>query len=536
MYNFSLQNFRIFNEKTSFELNNINVLVGKNNSGKTTLSHGLKLYLNNINNLSLRDMPSRFMACLPIFKFSDSLNSSTHIGTFIRALNNNSPSNSIVFSLTNNNLTVQTTVSRFSRHFTEKDGKMTDHSHNSIAPITKIEFVDNEYDVYLEFDFLSQTSHVIYNYLGNGNCFKKWRKQIESLRGRIERGKRANKVRINPIDINSIQNEMNFIQKAIDFGISTRFDFKSRLITDPEPQEPFDNNFYTSLVQRTGAAISLTNPENDKFIEINALCFEYSRKQVEKLAPYVVLICNGIIEKLHSYLPKDIYTVDTHYLKRSVVYDLSDKNDYLAQIIRDYLNVRIKEDDEEKVFIEKWMDRFEIGEDFKIENFGGECFKLEIIDDVDKPKESIPLLDKGVGSYHIMTILLKLATIMKKHKYEIIPPIIIIEEPEQNLHPKLQSLLADLLLEVSMSPKQHNKDSNGFIFIIETHSEYFVRKSQVIVKNMLKHDKSNQPFAVYYLEKGALPRLMKYQENGTFSNYFGEGFYDEAISLAEQIL
>ncbi len=49
---------------------------------------------------------------------------------------------------------------------------------------------------------------------------------------------------------------------------------------------------------------------------------------------------------------------------------------------------------------------------------------------------------------------------------------VIIEEPELNLHPALQSKLADLFLDVHQMW--------GIDFLIETHSEYILRRSQVI--------------------------------------------------------
>lgn len=51
-----------------------------------------------------------------------------------------------------------------------------------------------------------------------------------------------------------------------------------------------------------------------------------------------------------------------------------------------------------------------------------------------------------------------------------------IEEPENHLHPKLQSLLADMFLDAYTNYNIH--------FIVETHSEYLIRKSQVLVAHM----------------------------------------------------
>lgn len=80
----------------------------------------------------------------------------------------------------------------------------------------------------------------------------------------------------------------------------------------------------------------------------------------------------------------------------------------------------------------------------------------------------------------------------------------------------------------------------GFQFIIETHSEYIVRRAQVFVaQGGYKDDKDamgNSPYAVYYFPQNADPYLMQFRQDGKFSNEFGPGFYDEANNLVFEIL
>jgi predicted ATPase len=51
--------------------------------------------------------------------------------------------------------------------------------------------------------------------------------------------------------------------------------------------------------------------------------------------------------------------------------------------------------------------------------------------------------------------------------------VLLIEEPESNLHPALQSKLAVFFVELA---NKYNKQ-----IIIETHSEYIIRKIQYVV-------------------------------------------------------
>ena len=53
MDSITFKNFRQFKDETTFDLKNINILVGKNNSGKSTLTKGLRLYLDNLKNLRI---------------------------------------------------------------------------------------------------------------------------------------------------------------------------------------------------------------------------------------------------------------------------------------------------------------------------------------------------------------------------------------------------------------------------------------------------------------------------------------------------
>ena len=145
------------------------------------------------------------------------------------------------------------------------------------------------------------------------------------------------------------------------------------------------------------------------------------------------------------------------------------------------------------------------------------------------------LADLGMGANQLVILIFRLAIIIHKQRMRGATPYrptIIIEEPEQNMHPAYQSRLATLFYEV-------NKDY-GFSFIVETHSEYLVRKTQVIVAKQNFADeneiKEKNPFMVYYFPTDGVPYQMLYRKDGNFSNEFGAGFYDEASSLLFEIL
>jgi len=100
-----------------------------------------------------------------------------------------------------------------------------------------------------------------------------------------------------------------------------------------------------------------------------------------------------------------------------------------------------------------------------------------------------------------------------------------IEEPEANLHPNFQSKFADVLLD-SIWKFNHQ-------FLIETHSEYLVRKLQYWVgKGKITPDQVQ----IYYFEKddsnGTKIKPINILKDGSLSDAFGQGFYDEADRIS----
>ena len=118
---------------------------------------------------------------------------------------------------------------------------------------------------------------------------------------------------------------------------------------------------------------------------------------------------------------------------------------------------------------------------------------------------------------------------MRKYKQTQYKPLIAFEEPEQNMHPNWQSHLAEIFDEVRQKE---------FRVLVETHSEYIIRKSQVQVAQMQFADQDdlneNCPISTYYFPTEEKPYKMKYRTDGNFENDFDTGFYDVAADLAFQ--
>lgn len=186
-------------------------------------------------------------------------------------------------------------------------------------------------------------------------------------------------------------------------------------------------------------------------------------------------------------------------------------------------------------FVNKWLNELDIALGLVIDdNTDGLGFKLYL---EKSGGRHINLADEGHGVTQLVSILLHIECIVMQSKidhasgytrdvkdWDVMSgntSCLAIEEPEVSLHPAMQSKLALMFQEAN---------ELGVNFIVETHSEYMVRKTQVIVSSM--KDKSKNPFAVYYFTRDGKAYELGYDESGAFNRQFGTGFLDEARNLA----
>jgi predicted ATPase len=142
--------------------------------------------------------------------------------------------------------------------------------------------------------------------------------------------------------------------------------------------------------------------------------------------------------------------------------------------------------------------------------------------------------DAGMGTLQLLTVLLRMTSVLYDFFYSSNQSsIIIFEEPELNIHPALQSKLADLFYEV------HCLSDGKINIVVETHSEYVIRRSQVLVaENKLETQPNQNPFKIYYFNDEGDKKHYKidYDEDGILKKNFGNGFFDEASSNTLKLL
>jgi len=234
-----------------------------------------------------------------------------------------------------------------------------------------------------------------------------------------------------------------------------------------------------------------------------------------KLIDFTEIALNLNVDHLSPFrfLPKDFYP------KNALGTNIESKMSEDIKIHKKIMSTVKKKEYHE--FIKKYLRVFEIGESFKYVDtkVDGVTIGSSII--ITDKKGSTQLKDKGFGSGQIFSIIMKVASMkFSNSNNSISNRTLLIEEPECNLHPALQSKLTKMFSEIA--------DEDNIRIIAETHSEYIIRKSQ----NLIKDEPNKKSFSTYYIDdkKGIYPLI--YNDNGTFKNGFGPGFFDESSTLA----
>ncbi len=214
----------------------------------------------------------------------------------------------------------------------------------------------------------------------------------------------------------------------------------------------------------------------------------------------------------------------THPEKQKRSYDIKDE-DAINQILNRIFDLKEKHDDSDTkfsfAFIDKWTKEFGVETLRPRQNKTLNRNYIEI-------NETDNIMDYGLGTTQIANILLAIQTASYKGWSKFARPTVLIEEPESNLHPNYQSKLADLLVDATIN--------FNIQFIIETHSEYLIRKLQFLTaKNII----SPQETVIHYFsdpkqlnEGEEQVKEIKIKKNGVLTHEFGTGFLDEADNLA----
>lgn len=504
MKQIGFKNFRRFQDFPVIDLAPVTLFVGENNAGKSTVVKAILALLDFLNSNVADDGFNDANTSILNQQFYFNKSYFTHIGTFQRALNNNADEDKIIFEIAFD--TFKFTI--------EVIGDRKDEQAIS-GRISRMLVTLLEYNIDFDYDFREDNVHVVFHHNPN------------------------------PLWESDTSHSYKLLQEQ-DKRIKNKYygSFKEDVVIDVRisgaNSHPFGNN--------VSALMSIV------LAKINATVSDAKRGKEQLYLPFVQnIVIEGLddtrlqfltansrlFERLMTSLPSSLQSdfsgaaveyIYAHAVTQTVIYSAKDINDYFVRTIHEFANQRVLPGSPIHGFIVKWMKEFKIGSDYEINSVGGEAHVVKI---TNNDGTTVNLADKGMGSIQMMILLFRLATKMAQSGVglggKLKSSTIIVEEPEQNLHPMLQSKLAELFYSMNQE--------YGFRFIIETHSEYLIRRTQALVGSSFRDNTEFvNPFKVYYFPADGTPYDMPYAKTGRFEEQFGTGFFDEATKWNREVL
>lgn len=467
---FGLENFRVFKDYTWFDFAPITILTGPNNSGKSSLNRGLKLM------------------CDPLRANSSEL----QLGGHDRVINKNSEKKDV-----ESKISIPYWLDNYPTIGTKTSVKL--EIFRSMSLTGSIVGGDKIFRIFLGDKLILESQMIGLSFYFDFATFYAGIKPLE-------------REEYDQLAILSHQSE-----KAEDV-----LSFYSKSINTKQG-EPKQGHNFDLFPQRN----DYSEPEKEGPVNLCMILESFG------LTPYQCRYIDQAIIGDINKVAKDIFERIKYLPFRGKVmrnYGLSEDNQWVGLIKKYQSTLEMIEhigDDEEDLtilggqylFIKRWLQKFNVSEEIKpfIDNqFGFQSLEVN----------GRPLIEQGTGIAQIVYILLSIALNPEHDK------IFLIEEPEANLHPKFQSLLADMFIDAAKT--------FDIQFIIETHSEYLIRKMQYLTA---KKEVACTDTVIYYFHDpnnvpAGEPQVKKIEilEDGSLSSDFGAGFFDEATNWKFELM
>ena len=507
---FGLENFRVFKDYTWFDFAPITILVGPNNSGKSSLIKALLLLKDAKIDLSQENYSLTGYKRTKIPK----LNFENHVLNLMgleNVINNN------------NKTTIPFYLSFDDRFFKEKLVLCIEFSEKNHSFFYQLQFKNGEilyrlgtdnniyFDITLFFKMLINNEiEEIVEIEQESN--QKLRKKIEAQNYFTNFDRTLNDFFIKNIEQDiCLTDKHNLFPDVVEF------------CNDVEDSEVKKIEIIMGIEDACTKKAGLVRFE--KFLEYNSLPIEFATHfyNLLDLASINDTVLN--IKRNITYLPSI-----KGFQRRSF---RTNEDDMLNQVIKNLIKTEGKDK-----FLRKWESIFKL--EGKINWQTDSKLGISFLDLNNKS-----LVDLGFGVSQLVAILLSIYKYSNRTKMDDFndffenlgnrnkfKQIMIFEEPEANLHPAFQSNLADLFYE-SMRDFELQ-------FIIETHSEYMIRKFQYLVA---KGELKKEDVVIYYFnDPNNVPKgekqvkKIEIQEDGSLSDDFGAGFFDEAANWELELL
>ncbi len=501
--NISLSNFRIFKEEQGFTLKPITILVGPNNSGKSSLFKAINFLQDNLSEGVLIPM---------IFRFD--LGSSM-LGDFIKA-SNNSKGNCINFSFD-----FGWGESRYTISFSIEDDKTSTHN----GRLKYFEVRDSKeknpvFNFSITYNDFRRVNSI--DYFANYLYFKKKYEKDSNEHGEVWYN--PNIPLFNYIKLNE--------REYANFETTYLLDVSKGMC---HPDDSMD--LFGEFLINNDNKHNLTFMNMSKFKEYTnitptsngALFFNQIGKELKKIIEGGINDFNSIncISKFQLNQNRFYFENGTPENRILVAYlsNLTIKKSRNWQSRGDFEATSVHKDfkREHDDFINFWLIKFGIMSKDQILDVKRHAESVTVIRIIDKKtKDEVRnLADLGSGISRIIFLLFDIVVSERYSK-------ICLEEPEANLHPDFQSLLADLLVDAHMRFEVS--------FLVETHSECLIREMQCLIAERKLTVSPYWDANIYFFNKRKMdediqaPFEINFNSNGSLTRDFGSGFVDEATN------
>ncbi|MEI6044454.1 MAG: DUF3696 domain-containing protein [Chloroflexota bacterium] len=292
-------------------------------------------------------------------------------------------------------------------------------------------------------------------------------------------------------------------------------DKKRTLILDEQFRKLLLEEFLTILDKPDDKAediepVSGDNPYFEIWWQVSELISEYFASRIRYLGP--LRADPQATQKFSSSSEPD--DVGTRGEFAAAVYEVNQNNiiNFYDPVLKAIGQTKLKE------ALNTWVSYLNVGDQVQIEMVGQNGVSWQVI-----PKKGdtpLPLTGVGVGVSQVLPILIM----------GLLAPegtLLIIEQPELHLHPRVQSRLGEFFIGLTQCNKQ---------CLIETHSENLINQLRLHIVQAGGQEKSN--CNIYFAsqdEQGATQfESIKISPDGAIENW-PEGFFDETIQQESQI-